>query len=61
MPKEIKEKIDIWEMWGKNWENAKRFFYSKGNIKTRSRLKDRWFKEFAEEIKILTQRIIKNK
>ena len=44
--KEIKEKIIFWKIWRRNWENAKRFFDSKGNIYTRSKLKDKWYREF---------------
>lgn len=41
---------EAWEMWAKNWENAKRFFDSKGNTKTRSRLKDKWHKDFMSDL-----------
>jgi hypothetical protein len=48
MKKEIK--IDGWEIWSRNWENAKRFFESKGNAKSRSKLKDKWFKNFRNDL-----------
>ncbi len=38
--------INTWKEWEKNFFNAKRFFESKGNLQTRSRLKDKWYKEF---------------
>lgn len=44
-------RINIWDYWEKNFYNAKRFFESKGNIKTRSKLKDKWYKEFVESLK----------
>ena len=40
--------INIYDFWNKEWENASKFFQSKGNIKTKSRLKDKWFKDFKE-------------
>ena len=39
-----------WEVWSKNFYNAKRFFESEGNGITISRYKDIWFKEFEEGI-----------
>lgn len=42
---------NAWDAWGIEWENAKRFFNSKGNIHTRSKLKDKWHKEFMEILK----------
>ena len=42
--------VDIWEQWTKNWENAKKFFESKGNMKTKSRLKAKWYRDFAKSI-----------
>ena len=46
----MSEKIDGWKIWSRNWENAKRFFLSRGNIKTRSRLKTKWFNDFEKDI-----------
>ena len=46
------EKINTWETWVKNWENANKFFQSKGNTKTRSRLKDKWYKDFMADLKM---------
>ena len=40
------ERINIQDLWEKEFENAYRFFNSKGNIKTRSILKDKWYKSF---------------
>lgn len=40
-----------WDIWGKNFENAKRFFNSKGNIHTKSRLKDKWHNDFMNDLK----------
>lgn len=42
-----------WQVWERNWKNAKRFFESKGNIDTRSRLKDKWFKDFKKDLEDL--------
>ena len=50
MREEIKKEIDIWAIWSRNFYNAKRFFQSKGNIKTRSRLKDKWFKDCKNDL-----------
>ena len=45
-----KKTINIWELWEKEWKNAKRFFDSKGNIRTKSKYKDKWFKDFSDII-----------
>ncbi len=42
-----------WEMWENNFKNAKAFFGSKGNMDTKSKLKDKWFKEFMNNLKNL--------
>lgn len=41
-------KINGWDYWQKNWENANKFFNSEGNIKIKSKLKDKWFKDFSK-------------
>ena len=38
--------MNIWELWSNNWANAYAFFNSKGNIKTKARLKKRWCDEY---------------
>ncbi len=45
-----KNRFWFWDIWTKNWENAKRFFDSKGNIKTRAKLKAKWLKDFEKDI-----------
>ena len=52
-------KININDLWEKEWKNAYNFFNSKGNINTRSRLKDRWNKEFKEMLYSTEREIIK--
>ena len=37
-------------MWDENWKNAERFFHSKGNITTKSKLKDKWHNEFFRDL-----------
>ena len=37
---------NINELWESEWKSASRFFNSKGNLKTKSRLKDEWNKKF---------------
>lgn len=39
-----------WNIWSNNFFNAKKFFESKGNGETKSKLKDKWFKEFGSGI-----------
>ena len=41
------------ELWERTFFNAKRFFESKGNINTRSKLKDKWFNEFKHDLTII--------
>ena len=38
--------INVRDLWEREWENARAFFKSDGNIKTRSRLKANWQKDF---------------
>ena len=42
--------INTWELWAENFEDAKRFFKSEGNIKTRSKLKDKWYKNYIKQL-----------
>ena len=42
----LKGKIDIFDLWEKNWNCAYRFFNSKGNVNTRGKLKHEWYKRF---------------
>ena len=39
--------VNAWDLWSLNWEHAKRFFDSRGNVKTRSKLKAEWYKDFV--------------
>ena len=48
MPLIKMKQISIWDLWKKEWENASKFFNCKGNTTTKSRLKDKWYKEFKE-------------
>ena len=49
-----KEKVASLEhIWETNFYNAKRFFNSKGNGNTRSRIKDKWFKDFKRDLEEL--------
>lgn len=41
-------KINTWDLWTENWNNAKAFFDSKGNSKTKSKLKTKWHKDFMK-------------
>lgn len=38
--------INTWELWDKEWCNANSFYNSKGNAKTKARLKKKWYDEF---------------
>lgn len=49
--------INIWDLWAKEWENANAFFNTKGNIKTKSRLKDKWHKEFKEMCEMIEREV----
>ncbi len=37
-----------WSLWVRNWDNAYRFFNSKGNAKTKARLKKKWHDDFMK-------------
>lgn len=41
---------EVWKLWEREFADAKAFFTSKGNINTRSRLKDKWYKSFERMI-----------
>jgi len=47
--------INYWEIWARNYENAFKFFNSKGNMKTQSRLKDKWHNELLDDLKKIPQ------
>jgi len=49
------------EMWRDNFKNAKKFFESKGNLNTRSRLKDKWHKDFYEKLNDLGNKVLELK
>lgn len=45
--KELKTIDEVFELaWLKNWENARKFFESKGNLETKSKLKIKWWNDF---------------
>lgn len=54
------KRINIWDLWAKEWKNASKFFKSKGDIKTRSRLKDKWFKDFKGMLMEIEKTVIEN-
>lgn len=39
-----------WKMWADDFENAKKFWISEGNAKTKSRLKTKWHNKFMENL-----------
>ena len=51
--------INAWDLWASNWKYAKRFFDSKGNLKTRSKVKDDWYKNFNKSLSIIWDIAIK--
>jgi len=55
----IMKQINIWHLWEKEWKNAYNFFNSKGNTQTKSRLKNKWNKEFKEMLYDL-EKVIKD-
>ena len=54
------KQINIKDLWGIEWKNAYRFFNSKGNVKTKSRYKDIWYKRFKEMLQNLEEVINDN-
>ncbi len=49
-------KIDLWELWEREWNNAYRFYHTKGNAQTKSRLKTKWHNDFMEMITDVAKR-----
>lgn len=54
------ERINVNNLWEKEWNNAHKFFNSKGNTETKSKLKDKWCKEFKGMLFDLEDKITKN-
>lgn len=54
------KQINIWDLWEKNWENASNFFQSKGNTTTRSKLKNKWYKEFVADLNMVEMAVGEN-
>jgi hypothetical protein len=52
----IDENHPHWGLWVKNWKNAKTFFDTEGNLKTKCRLKKRWHDEFFKDLAELTRK-----
>jgi len=48
-------KIDLWDEWTVNWQRAKAFFESKGNLATKTRLKRKWMNEFKSTLERVRQ------
>jgi hypothetical protein len=46
MKKDLSYKTKLWGLWCVNWNDAYAFFNSKGNVDTKSKLKDKWYKDF---------------
>jgi len=53
--------INLRDLWDKEWENAYAFFNSKGNTKTKSRIKKKWYKEFKEMLMLVEKEVYRNK
>lgn len=51
------KQINIWDLWAKNWENAYNFFKSEGNAKTKGRLKNKWYKQYMDDLKSITNEV----
>ncbi len=43
--------INPYDYWQKNWDNASKFFESKGNVHTLSKLKNKWYNDFMQIFK----------
>ena len=50
-------KMNITQEWADEWQDAYNFFNSKGNVKTRSRLKDKWYKNFKNRLERLENEV----
>ncbi|MBU0626389.1 hypothetical protein KKH82_02985 [Patescibacteria group bacterium] len=42
--------MNAFKLWEKNWDNAYAFFNRRVETETKSKLKDRWYKEFNQAI-----------
>ncbi len=40
----------VFNIWAKNFTNSKKFFESKGNFNTKSKLKTKWHDEFMKDM-----------
>lgn len=41
------------DLWDDEWKNAYNFFNTKGNLKTKCKLKAKWKKEFIDMLKMV--------
>ena len=53
--------INTWELWDKNFHNARNFFKSKGNNQTKGRLKKKWHDDFMQMFKDIEDALNKSK
>ncbi len=49
----------FWDIWSENFHNARRFFNSKGNIKTKSKLKTKWLNDLKSSCELLIEEVRK--
>lgn len=49
--------INPYDYWEKNWEDARKFFETKGNIKTKCKLKAEWYNNFMQIFKDIEKAI----
>ena len=44
--------VNTWDLWEQNWEDAKRFFTTKGNLNTKEMYKVKWHNNFFKALQI---------
>jgi len=53
--------INAFELWGKNWSNAYKFYNTKGNLQTKAKLKAKWYNDFMKMFEDIEKEIKSNK
>lgn len=53
------ELIKVFDLWEQNWNNANNFFKCEGNIKTKAKLKKKWYEDFEKMFKDIDKEVNK--
>jgi hypothetical protein len=52
-------KFDMADVWSNSFFNSKKFWQSKGNVQTRSKLKEQWYQQMVDDCKQICEEALK--